>query len=273
MEDLHYFPNRQRRNGQKKKTTASVYIRDHWKEDWFFGYQFLNGCNPVMIRKCSKIPDNFPVTDAMVQNSLGSSTLQQEVKDGKIFIVDFKMLDGLDANIINGEQQCLVAPICLLHLDQGNRMMPLCLQLQQTPGVHNPIFLPLDAELDWLLAKMWVKSADFQCHSLISHLPNTHLVAETFCVATIRQLPSVHPIYKLLLPHAKYTMQINTQARQDLIGEGGVISKLLAVGTKGRLLLSQQEFLAITYQLLCLPDALELRGVADLRVTTTRMMD
>ncbi|XP_062904915.1 polyunsaturated fatty acid 5-lipoxygenase-like [Mobula hypostoma] len=242
----------------------AVHVKDHWKEDWFFGYQFLNGCNPVMIRKCSKIPDNFPVTDAMVQYSLGSSTLQQEVKDGKVFIVDWKMLDGLDANIINGEQQCLAAPICLLHLDRKNRMMPLAIQLKQTPGVDNPIFLPSDTELDWLLAKMWVRTADFQYSNLISHLLNTHLLAETFCVATIRQLPSVHPIYKLLLPHTKYTMHVNTQARQDLIGEGGIMSKLLAIGTKGRLLLSQREFLAITYQSLCLPDALELRGVADL---------
>jgi len=52
-----------------------------WREDSMFGYQFLNGCNPVMIKKCKKIPDKFPVTHAMVKDSLKEGvTLQEELK-------------------------------------------------------------------------------------------------------------------------------------------------------------------------------------------------
>lgn len=42
------------------------YVQKHWQEDAFFGYQYLNGVNPMLIRRCSVLPQNFPVTDDMV---------------------------------------------------------------------------------------------------------------------------------------------------------------------------------------------------------------
>lgn len=57
------------------------YCMDHWKEDWFFGYQCLNGSNPRMIQKCRKLPENFPVTADMVQSSMAPRTnLDKELK-------------------------------------------------------------------------------------------------------------------------------------------------------------------------------------------------
>lgn len=48
-----------------------------------FGYQFLNGCNPVLIQRCTKLPEKLPVTTEMVECSLERQlTLEQEVEVG-----------------------------------------------------------------------------------------------------------------------------------------------------------------------------------------------
>lgn len=57
------------------------YVAEHWAEDTFFGYQYLNGVNPGLLRRCTQIPDKFPVTDDMVAPFLGEGTcLQAELQ-------------------------------------------------------------------------------------------------------------------------------------------------------------------------------------------------
>lgn len=59
------------------------YVFAHWQEDAFFASQFLNGLNPVLIRRCHSLPKNFPVTDEMVAPVLGPGTsLQAELEVG-----------------------------------------------------------------------------------------------------------------------------------------------------------------------------------------------
>lgn len=55
------------------------------------------------------------------------------------------------------------------------------------------------------------------------HRLNTHAAIEPFVIATNRQLSVLHPIYKLLHPHFRDTMNINAFARQILINGGGIL--------------------------------------------------
>lgn len=97
-------------------------------------------------------------------------------------------------------------------------------QLSQTPGEKNPIFLPTDSKYDWLLAKIWVRSSDFHVHQTITHLLRTHLVSEVFGIAMYRQLPAVHPLFKVqpaVVPPTRKEYLREKLASQGVCGWGG----------------------------------------------------
>ncbi|XP_056090801.1 polyunsaturated fatty acid 5-lipoxygenase-like [Rhinichthys klamathensis goyatoka] len=232
-----------------------------WSKDYMFGYQFLNGCNPVMIKKCKEIPDKFPVTPEMVKGFLKKGvTLQEELTAGKIYIVDYDILEGvLTAN----DPECLNAPLCLLYKNRLDQIVPIAIQLNQTPGEKSPIFLPSDNKYDWMLAKMWVKCADFTVHQLETHLLKTHLISEVFEMAMYRQLPAVHPVYKLLKPHVRFTIAINAEARKSLISKDGIITQISSLTDKGKNEVIRKAMENLSYESLCFPETIEARGMED----------
>ncbi|XP_060540892.1 polyunsaturated fatty acid lipoxygenase ALOX15B-like isoform X1 [Pantherophis guttatus] len=246
-------------------TPVSEFVFKHWKDDTFFGYQFLNGINPIKIQKCTKIPENFPVTQEMVAGTLGKyTTLQEELKKGTIYLVDYKILENIPAILLNNHQQYIAAPLCLLHQKPSGEVLPLAIQLSQQPGPQSPIFLPTDEEWLWTLAKTWVRNSEFHTHEVIAHLLHGHLMAEVFSVATLRNLPMCHPLYKLLIPHLRYSIHINVLARTFLISQGGTFDKAIATGRQGLAVLLQKATDDLTYTQLCLPDDIEARGVGGL---------
>ncbi|XP_049322644.1 polyunsaturated fatty acid lipoxygenase ALOX15B-like [Astyanax mexicanus] len=242
---------------------AGAYVQQHWQEDEFFGYQTLNGLNPMLIELCTKLPRNFPVTNTMVRSSLEGSSLKTEMKKGNIFLCDYKRLSGFKGSMIDGKQQYLAAPLCLLYSTPEKTLKPIAIQLQQKPNRNNPIFLPTDSQWDWLLAKIFVRNAEFHEHELNFHLLRTHLLAEVFTIATLRNLPSAHPLYKLLKPHTLYTLQINIMARNLLISPGGVFDKYTSIGHAVRAYLPKA-FSTLTYSSLCLPDNIKERGLENI---------
>ena len=71
-------------------------------------------------------------------------------------------------------------------------------------------------------------------HQLISHWLRTHACMEPFLIGMRRQMSFMHPVFKLMLPHFRYTMHINANARATLVnaqGERGWSDPLLLGST------------------------------------------
>lgn len=132
------------------------------------------------------------------------------------------------------------------------RLLP---QLGQRPSENNPIFLPSDSVSDWLLAKLFVRHADVNHQQIIMHYLQTHLLAEVFTMATLRNLPMIHPLHKvecifcvslsiwsylfwfwrcfltllflqLLVPHHRDTLHINIIGRTTAFGPGRLLENV-----------------------------------------------
>ena len=100
---------------------------------------------------------------------------------------------------------------------------------------------------------------------MITHLLRCHLMMEPTAVASWRNLPSVHPVWKLLYPHTKGIMAINTLGRNELIPDGGVADKVLSIGGGGQVTLMQKYYRSVTFDSYYIVDALKDRGVSELR--------
>ena len=118
-------------------------------------------------------------------------------KHGNVYIADYSVLDNINPSI-NTEHNNTAAPLCLFLVQKSGDLLPIAIQLSQDAG--SAIWTPRDGPEDWLLAKLFVRCADF-LHQFTSHMLYCHLVVEPFVVATMRQLSQAHPVYKLLKPH------------------------------------------------------------------------
>ena len=67
LDSLHSYELLARTMG---KPSMPVFEGHRWVLDAEFGRQMLNGVNPVVIERCSSLPEYFPVTNEMVQNYL-----------------------------------------------------------------------------------------------------------------------------------------------------------------------------------------------------------
>ncbi|XP_078313312.1 allene oxide synthase-lipoxygenase protein-like [Crassostrea virginica] len=207
-----------------------------WKSDINFGWQRLNSVNPNVIRLCTEIPEKFGVTEEMIKPFLEGLTMSQVIVNRRLFIVDLEILDGIHT----ADGFICPIPIALFFTDGLGQLKPLAIQLFQQKGPDNPVFLPSDPPYTWLLAKMWYNVADSNYHQAITHLGNTHLIMEGFCIAANRCLSPTHPMFKLLAPHFLFIIAINNHALNVLVSPGGWIDKTLAIGSTGVLELAKK---------------------------------
>ncbi|XP_064636931.1 allene oxide synthase-lipoxygenase protein-like isoform X2 [Lineus longissimus] len=210
------------------ETPAGIH---QWSNDTRFGAQRLCGTNPVLIKLCKKIPENFDVSADSLKLFLEGWSLEQIIEARRLFIVDLKILEGIP----HKDNTVLCAPLALFFLTMDKTLRPISIQLFQKSGPDNPVFTPSDPPYTWLIAKMWYNNADAVYHQALTHLGFTHLLMEGVDICTHRHLSPSHPMFKLLAPHFLYLLAINTRGLETLISPDGWVDKTMTVGRQGLL--------------------------------------
>lgn len=218
--------------------------RSAWRTDEEFAREMLAGVNPVDISRLKEFPptskldpkvygdQNSTITREHIENSLDGLTIEEALEKNKLFILDHHDAILPYLRRINSTTTKTYASRTLLFLKNDGALKPLVIELSlphpegDQYGAISKVYTPAEQGIEgsiWQLAKAYVAINDSGYHQLISHWLNTHAVIEPFVIATNRQLSVLHPIYKLLQPHFRDTMNINAFARQILINGGGIL--------------------------------------------------
>nr|XP_018669787.2 arachidonate 5-lipoxygenase isoform X1 [Ciona intestinalis] len=199
---------------------------DDWTQDEEFGRQVLTGVSPLVVKRCVTLPEYCNVTDSDVIKELPTDcSLDEEIKGGRIFIVDLTYTKNVERNVDSKTGEPFVCADCLalFRVNDAGKFVPIAIQL--TPDDPESIFTPSDKYYDWLLAKIYFRATLQSSHEWHYHFLNTHGVSETFSVATLRCFPRCHPVFKLLQPHLKTVPNINTDARVLVIPPKSLVNK------------------------------------------------
>ncbi|WP_141733836.1 lipoxygenase family protein [Oligoflexus tunisiensis] len=232
-------------------------------DDRDFTEYFLSGMNPLLIERVKELDlQKFPVSDHHLQAVPGfaTDTLDQALAAGRLFIIDYEALSSLEPGTHPYGAKLVYAPIILFAVHpETDELHVIAIQTGQDPSVY-PIFTP-SATWSWTAAKLVCKSADGNYHEFVSHLGMTHLLIEPIIVATYRQLPRIHPIHCLLVPHFEGTIPINAIATRRLLSPDGDVAQLLAGTIPSGYAMLRALRNAASFKDGYLPKALERRGV------------
>ncbi|XP_013751559.2 linoleate 9S-lipoxygenase 5 [Brassica napus] len=220
--------------------------RSAWRTDEEFAREMLAGLNPVVISRLKDFPpksnldsakygnQNSSIREEHIEPHMNGTSVQEALEQNKLFILDHH--DALMPYLtrINSTNTKTYATRTLLLLQEDGTLKPLAIELSlphaqgESHGSVSKIFTPSEKGVEgtiWQLAKAYAAVNDSGYHQLISHWLQTHAVIEPFIIASNRQLSVVHPIYKLLHPHFRDTMNINALARHVLINSDGVLER------------------------------------------------
>ncbi|XP_021852191.2 probable linoleate 9S-lipoxygenase 5 isoform X1 [Spinacia oleracea] len=215
-----------------------------WRTDEEFVREMLAGINPVVISRLEEFPpvskldanrygnQNSSITKECIKQNLHGLTVEEAIQNNRLYILDHHDTVMPFLRQINTETSSKVyATRTLLFLKDDGTLKPLVIELSRPHskgdqfGAVSELYTPakdgVEASL-WLLAKTYVAVNDSAYHQLISHWLNTHAVIEPFIIATKRRLSILHPVNKLLHPHFRDTMPVNTIARQIALNADGL---------------------------------------------------
>ncbi|XP_050274138.1 probable linoleate 9S-lipoxygenase 5 [Quercus robur] len=215
-----------------------------WKTDEEFAREMLAGVNPVTICRLQEFPptskldskvygyQTSAITKEHIEKYLNGLSIDEAIKSNKLFILDHHDTLMPYLSRINKTSTKIYASRTILFLNEDGTLKPLAIELSLPHpdgdqfGAISKVYTPAEEGVQnfiWQLAKSYVVVNDSGYHQLMSHWLNTHAAIEPFVIATNRQLSVLHPIYKLLHPHFRDTMNVNALARQVLINANGAL--------------------------------------------------
>ncbi|GAB2247939.1 hypothetical protein Droror1_Dr00007821 [Drosera rotundifolia] len=253
-----------------------------WRTDQEFAREMLAGTNPLVIRRLQEFPpitklnpqeygnQNSTITKDQVEKRMDGYTVHQAIEKHRLFILDHHDTLMPYLPTVNSTTTKTYATRTVLFLKDDGTLKPVAIELSlphpegKQHGAISEVYTPAETGIEgsvWQLAKAYVVVNDSGYHELISHWLHTHAVIEPFVIATNRQLSVLHPIYKLLHPHFRYTMNINAMARHILINAGGLL-ELTVYPKKYALELSSFNYKDWNFTEQALPADLLHRGMA-----------
>ncbi|KAL5055822.1 hypothetical protein RYX36_036504 [Vicia faba] len=257
--------------------------RFFWFRDEEFGRQTIAGLNPCCIQLVtewplkSKLDPNIygpaesAITTEIIEQQIGGFlTVEEAIKQKKLFILDYyDFFLPLVEEVRKLEGTTLYGSRTLFFLTHDGAIRPLAIELARPPMNGKPqwrqVFTPSWHSTEvwlWRLAKTHVLAHDGGFHQLVSHWLRTHCSTEPYIIATNRQLSAMHPIYRLLLPHFRYTLEINALAREKLINVDGIIESSFTPKQHSLLVSSIAYDQHWQFDLQALPNDLIHRGIA-----------
>ncbi|KAK3014213.1 hypothetical protein RJ639_008958 [Escallonia herrerae] len=224
--------------------------RFSWLRDNEFARQTLAGVNPVNIELLKEFPilskldpaeygsPESAITKQLIEAELNGMSVEEAIEKKRLFVLDYHdILLPFIEKMNNLPGRKAYASRTIFFYNQSNTLRPIVIELSLPPTPSSPknkrVFAHgHDATSHWIWkqVKAHVCSNDAGIHQLVNHWLRTHACMEPYIIATHRQLSSMHPIYKLLHPHMRYTMEINALARQSLINGGGIIEACFSPG-------------------------------------------
>ncbi|PKA62901.1 Linoleate 13S-lipoxygenase 2-1, chloroplastic [Apostasia shenzhenica] len=215
-----------------------------WFRDEEFSRQTLAGVNPLCIQLIREFPivskldpdiygpAESGITKEHIEREIkGIMTVEEALKEKKLFILDYHdVFLPFVHKVRQLENTTLYASRTVFFLTPDDTLRPIFIELTRPKSPSTPQWRRVfshcwDATGTWLwrLARAHVGAHDSGFHQLVSHWLRTHSAAEPYIIAANRQLSALHPIYRLLHPHFRFTMEINALAREYLISAGGII--------------------------------------------------
>nr|CAB3481393.1 unnamed protein product [Digitaria exilis] len=215
-----------------------------WMRDEEFARETLAGINPYAIELVREFPlkskldpavygpAESAITAEVLERQMGHvMTVGEAMKQKRLFMLDFHDLFLPYVHKIRAlKNTTMYGSRTIFFLCDDGTLRLLAIELTRPASPTQPQWRRVftsstDTTESWLwrMAKAHVRAHDSGHHELVSHWLRTHCAVEPYIIAANRQLSEMHPIYQLLHPHFRYTMEINALARSALINAGGII--------------------------------------------------